>query len=613
MSGFFGILRTDGAAVDQRWLSDLAAKLSFRGPDGTNIWTQDGWGCSFAFLQTDPGRQAAQQPVTLDGRFFLLGHVRLDGRNDLLHRLSESLRTLVHDPKDEELMLLAWQQWGEDSLQHLIGDFSFALWDTREERLWCARDFIGGHPFYHAHVAGVFCFSNTLRILHEVSEISREFDELFLADFLLDGLSTDFTRTVYRDIHRLAPGHLLKFDGGGVVVERFLRLPIEEPLQFRHPEEYVEAFRELLQQSVGDRIPDAAVSLYLSGGLDSGSVCAVATQLASQCDQRARLKAFTFGWRPLLDDPEPEFASLTAKHLDLAHEVLEDPSFILFEPFETGAGPTPEPDPEVFLARGRRLSQPVAHHARVVLSGDGGDNVLTGQAWPYFLFLKKRGDWSGIARTFGDFLLAHGKLPPLRGGFRTRLRHFWKGSDEWDGYPTWIVGDFERRVQLKDRWQQRRTAPVYEHPTHPKAYKGLHGTFWAGALESEDAASIGVPLETRAPLLDLRILRFLLRLPPVPWCVDKELLRKAMKGYLPDAVLQRPKTVLRMDPLEACQKKLAWTPATITPPRDILPYVNWTKYIETLEQLKGSLSWGVLCPTALAHWLKDVENDAGIQ
>lgn len=613
MSGFFGILRSDGAPLDQRWLSSLAAKLSFRGPDGTNIWTQDGWGCSFAFLQTDPGRQSAQQPVTLDGRSFLIGHVRLDARKDLFHRLAESLRTLAREPTDEELMLLAWQQWGEDSLQHLLGDFSFALWDTGKKRLWCARDFIGGHPFFYAKVGDVFCFSNTLKILHEVPEISREFDELFLADFLLDGLSTDFTRTVYHDIRRLAPGHLLKFDGGGVVVKRYLRLVIEEPLQFRHPGEYVEAFRELLHQSVRDRMPGAAVSLYLSGGLDSGSVCALATQLALQFTQREHLKAFTFGWRPLFDDPEPEFAALTAQHLGLAHEVLEDPSFIPFEPFETGADATPEPDSEVFLARARRLSHPVAHHARVVLSGDGGDSVLTGQAWPYFVYLKRRGDWTRIVRTFGGFFLSHGKLPPLRGGFKARLRSLLRSTDEWEGYPTWIAEDFERRVQLKDRWQQRRTAPVYEHPTHPRAYEGFHGTFWAGALESEDAALIGVPLETRAPLMDLRILRFLLRLPPVPWCVDKELLRKAMRGRLPDAVLQRPKTVLLMDPLEACQKKLSWTPATIRSPRGILPYVNWPKYIETLEQLKGSLNWGILCPMALAHWLKDVENGGGIQ
>lgn len=613
MSGFFGILRPDGPAVDQRWLSGLAAKLSFRGPDGTNIWARDGWGCSFAFLQTDPGRHAPQQPATLDGRFFLLGHVRLDARDDLLRSLSGGLGALARDPTDEELLLLAWQQWGEGSLEHLLGDFSFALWDAMEKRLWRARDFIGGHPFFYAHVAGVFCFSNTLKIFHEVPEISREFDELFVGDFLLDGCSADFTRTVYRDIRRLAPGHFLKLEDGRVAVRRFLRLPIEETLQLHHPEEYIEAYRELLQQAVRDRMPDAALSLYLSGGLDSGSVCAIATELALQSGQQAHLKAFTFSWRPLFEDPEPEFATLTAKHLGLAHEVLEDATFIPYDPLVTAAAPAPEPDSEPFLARAWRVSQRVAPHARVVLSGDGGDNVLTGQAWPYFLYLKRHGDWAAIARTFGGFFFTHGKFPPLRGGFRIRFLHHLNRRGEWEGYPTWIVEDFERRVQLKERWRQRRIATACEHPVHPKAYAGLHSTFWASDLEGEDAARTGVLLETRAPFLDLRILKFLLRLPPVPWCVNKELLRKAMKGRLPQVVLQRPKTLLLMDPLEVCQKRHAWTPATSQAPRGIMPYVNWQKYIETLEQFKGSLNGEILCPMALAQWLKDVENGVGIQ
>jgi len=613
VSGFFGILRPDGPAVDQRWLSGLAAKLSFRGPDGTNVWARDGWGCSFAFLQTDPGRHAQQQPVTLDGRFFMLGHVRLDARDDLLRSLSGSLAALARDPTDEELLLLAWQQWGEGSLQHLLGDFSFALWDAMEKRLWCARDFIGGHPFFYAHVAGGFCFSNTLKTLHEVPEISREFDEHFLGDFLLGGRSADFTRTVYRDILRLAPGHLLKFEGGRVAVREFLRLPIEEPLQLRHPEEYIEAYRELLQQAVRDRMPDAPLSLYLSGGLDSGSVCAIATQLASRSSQQTRLKAFTFSWRPLFDDPEPEFATLTAKHLGLAHEVLEDATFIPYDPLVTAAAPAPEPDSEPFLARALRLSLRVAPHARVVLTGDGGDSVLTGQAWPYLLYLKKQGDWAAIARTLGGFFFTHGKFPPLRGGFRTRFLRHLNRRGEWEGYPAWIVEDFERRVQLKERWRQRRIAPACEHPVHPQAYAGLHSTFWASDLEGEDAARTGVLLETRAPFLDLRILKFLLRLPPVPWCVNKELLRKAMTGRLPQAVLQRPKTLLLMDPLEVCQKRHSWTPAASQAPRGIVPYVNWSKYIETLEQFRGSLSGEILCPMALAQWLKDVENGVGIQ
>jgi len=132
MSGFFGVLRPDGAAIDQQWLAQLAAQLSFRGPDGTNIRAQDGWGSSFAFLQTDPGRQAPQQPVTLDGRFWLIGQVRLDARDALLRRLFGTGPSPLQDGTDEDLLLLAWRQWGEVSLKHLLGDFSFALWDMAE-------------------------------------------------------------------------------------------------------------------------------------------------------------------------------------------------------------------------------------------------------------------------------------------------------------------------------------------------------------------------------------------------------------------------------------------------------------------------------------------------
>ena len=608
MSGFFGIRCPGGAEIEQEWLAQLAARLSFRGRDGANIRVQNDWGCSFAFSQTDPGRRAPQQPVALDGRFWLLGHVRLDARDALRRRLSGNGCSPDQDATDEALLLLAWRQWGQACLEHLLGDFSFALWDAVEKRLWCARDFIGAHPFFYAHAAGVFCFSDTLQVLHAVPEIPTQLDELFIGDFLLEGVCADPTRTVYAGINRLAPGHLLKFDGDHIEVKRFLKLPIEEPLHLPHPGEYIEAYRELLLQAVRDRMPDAASSLYLSGGLDSGSVCAIAAKLASQSSQRERLKAFTISWRTHFDDPEPEFAALTARHLKLVHEVLEDANSTPYEPLEKGSETPPEPNADVFLARTVRLFQRVASHARVVLSGDGGDDVLTGQGWPYFVYLRKRGDWSRIAHSFGGYFWTHGRIPPLRGGFRTRLRRLFMGPEVRQCYPTWIAEDFERSSQLKERWRQRRSPPIHEHPVHPQAYTSLHSAYWAGVLEDEDAAWIRAPLEPRAPLLDLRLLRFLLRLPSVPWCANKELARKAMTGWLPNAVLQRRKTPLVMEPLVACQRKQNWSPAVLEPPRGILPYVNWTKYIETLEQDTGSLNMEILCPISLAHWLKDVEN-----
>jgi len=380
MSGFFGILQPDGTEVDQQWLALLAARLSFRGPNCSNIYIHGRLGCSFALLETDPGRQARQQPVSLDDRFWLLGHVRLDGRADLLREVSRGGRLPSQNVTDEHLLLLAWRDRGEDCVDHLLGDFSFALWDASEKKLWCARDFIGSHPFFYAHADGAFFFSNTLQVLRAASGISRRLDDVFIGDFLLHGLCFDPERTVYSQVHRLAPGHLLRYDNERVEVKRFRKLPIEEPLQLHRPEAYVEAYRELVLQAVSDRLPESAASLYLSGGLDSGSVCAFASRLSSQCGQRERLKAFNISWRTHFDDPEPRFATLTAKHLELTYEVLEDARCVPYEPLSTCLKTTPEPCADVFLARTGKLFQKVASHARVVLSGDGGDDVLTGQA-----------------------------------------------------------------------------------------------------------------------------------------------------------------------------------------------------------------------------------------
>ena len=133
-------------------------------------------------------------------------------------------------------------------------------------------------------------------------------------------------------------------------------------------------------------------------------------------------------------------------------------------------------------------------------------------------------------------------------------------------------------------------------------------------LEDEDAGWTGIQLETRAPLLDLRLLRFLLRLPPVPWCIDKELTRRAMKPWLPVEILKRPKSPLLQDPLVAWQRRSGWRPQPEeNPPKLVHEFVNWKDWCATLENSKGSLSWGHLYPLSLSLWLKDVENRERIE
>jgi asparagine synthase (glutamine-hydrolysing) len=347
----------------------------------------------------------------------------------------------------------------------------------------------------------------------------------------------------------------------------------------------------------------------LSGGLDSGSVCAVASQIARARAQKDQLKAFSVSWKPFFDDPEPDFAKLTAQHIGISLETLQEETLTPYEKAERGNGP-PEPGQDFFYTREQRNLRIIASHANVVLSGDGGDDVLIGQAWPYLVHLLQNREWKDFARDFGGYFWTHKNIPPLRGGFRTKLRKLLGQESQYEEYPTWLNPEFESRANLKQRWLELQDSPRNtEHPLHPEAYWSLHNGFWSAVLESEDPGWTQINLETRAALLDLRFLRFFLRLPPVPWCVKKELCRQAMKDLLPQTILERPKTPLLKHPVEAIDGEGEWLKdIPQVNPGQIESFVNWPKWCETFYQSKGSLRWTILRPASLFHWLKAVEN-----
>ena len=123
--------------------------------------------------------------------------------------------------------------------------------------------------------------------------------------------------------------------------------------------------------------------------------------------------------------------------------------------------------------------------------------------------------------------------------------------------------------------------------------------------ETEDAAWTGVPVESRAPLLDLRMLRFLLRVPPVPWCMEKELLREAVRGILPEEIRSRPKTPLLFEPIDSFVEKHRWSPLPLPePPSEIRTYVDWQKLGATLGTATSSILWVGLRPISLSYWLE---------
>jgi asparagine synthase (glutamine-hydrolysing) len=247
MSGFAGVVTSDGAPADREVLQRMADLLAFRGPDATVVRTVGCAGFCFTLLRTGPAPQTEEQPFTLDGEQWLLGDIRLDGRDDLRKSLSGDGHDIHTDATDEELTLRTWRQHGTKSGDVLMGDYTFAIWEPAAKRLIGVRDVIGARPFFYSHAGNTLCFSNTLEALQVVPGVDLRLDPHFVGDFLLQGWCSDLERTVYRGIRRLKPGHLLELRHGAAVSRLFAQLPIREPLMYRRPAEYLEHFQSLFR------------------------------------------------------------------------------------------------------------------------------------------------------------------------------------------------------------------------------------------------------------------------------------------------------------------------------------------------------------------------------
>ena len=607
MSGFAGIISLDGAPPDTRLLERMAQTLAFRGPDGTHISVKPGAGFCFTFLRTGPAPQCPSQPCSLDGNVWLLGDVRLDGRDDLRRKLEQHGDEIEEDATDEELILRTWRRWGEEGIAEIIGDYAFALWDAEHRRLRCWRDLMGARPFFYAQVDDRLYFSNTLAAIQCAPAISRELDHDFIGDFLLEGWCLDESRTAFRDILRLRAGHILRYSRGESEVRRYKSLPIEEPLWFKREEEYVERFGMLLEQAVHDRLPHRRLAVFMSGGLDSTSIAAFGAKCGKKSSPALDLRAFTMDYRPVFDSGERLLASLAAGHIGVPIEILSGASYLPYGGWNESPPHMPEPCHEPYHAVQIHQFSQAAKHSRIALNGYGGDGVMSGQSWPYLAWLFRRWQFAKIVSVFGGYILKNGRIPPLRAGLRAALRKWLKafqGNDSINAYPPWLTLEFENELRLRRTGGKPALVEKKAHPWYPIDFDTLNGS-WAGVLELEDAAWTGVPMESRAPFLDLRVQRFLMQVPPVPLCVGKEILRRVIKGLLPEEVRLRPKTPFRGDVISLQMASGRWKPLPIPEPNDeIRGFVDWSRLEARLKSGEPDSLWANLRPVSLIYWLK---------
>lgn len=541
MSGILGLVHLDGAPPPPALLERMADVMAPWGPDGRRLLIEAGAGFCLCLRVSMPESDGDGGPSILPGGHLLTAAARIDNREEL----RRSLGRAAPDPLgvDEVLVARAYAQWGADAPRHLLGDWAFAAWDPLEHRLCLARDHYGKTSLYFASHGPWFAFASDRRALLTLPWVSRRLNEPYLAQALLDIPAFRGDETPFSDIRRVAPGHCLVVRPGHIEVRRYWRA--EDTPEQRRPtgDAYVAALEDALTQAVSSRVRSAGrIGVLLSGGLDSGVVCAVA---ASQLRAEGRdLAAFTATpqYRPIADrrgrwSDEWSRASAMARHAGVREHVavnaatvspLEGVRRMVAIHAEPGRGAADYYWMLALLARAQACA------VSTLLNGQSGNATVS---------------WGGARQTAVRRLLNRLRRVWATGGQFRRAT-----GESWQDFSA-IHPDFARRIDLTgvcaSAGYDLSTGATLDQTTDPRVRSLAADRAIQGAVQAELSAAFG--LEIRDPTADVRVIELCLSVPLEEFSGRRNrwLIRRAFPSLVPDVVrLARGRGLQGADVLE---------------------------------------------------------------
>ena len=401
---------------------------------------------------------------------------------------------------DSEVIIHAYEEWGEDCVHHLRGIFAFGLWDDRERKLFLARDHFGVKPLYYWHNGDDFIFASQPRAIIDNPRVPRNINVCALSDYLAYGY-VPFDRAIFREMSKLPAAHRLILKDGHIKIERYWQ--VEYVPHINDEDDAVEALREALQESVrAQMISDVPIGSFLSGGIDSSGVTALMTACSTETFQ-----TLTVGFDEAGSD-ERGFARIAAERFSTFHHegVLTEetaremiPTFVEIydEPFYDSSGL-----PTYFVAQLAR-----AKGLKVILTGDGGDEVFAGYLW-YDLFASfMKTNWlarlKGFIRHCSPVNRRKQSIKSTDDALRAYFNHI--GFLPWEKQQTLLSSAIKDEANHDYLWLLR----SFFHPEYPAItaaqYLDLHTYLVDDILTKVDRASMACGVEVRVPLLDHKL------------------------------------------------------------------------------------------------------------
>ncbi len=540
MCGIAGLAHFDGTVPDEALVSRMCDALRHRGPDDAGVVVSTGSASGGAAALGNRRLSivdvaGGHQPISNEtGEIWTVLNGEIYNHAELRTRL-EGLGHRFATRADTEVIVHAYEQYGEACVQHLDGMFAFAIWDRRAERLLLARDRFGKKPLcYWAHGARL-AFASELQSLLCVPGIARDLDGIALGDYLAY-MAIPAPRTIYRHVKKLPPAHVLTADRRGIEVRRYWQLRFAPKVRISETEA-VEEIRTRLAAAVDRRLmSEVPLGAFLSGGVDSSAVVAMMAR------HGRNVRTFSIGFEEAAYDELP-YARRVAAHFGCTHEefvVRPDAVEILprlirhfGEPFaDSSAIPT------AYLAARTRV------HVAVALSGDGGDEIFAGYG-------RHRANWLAEQRSV-RLLAVLARRAGVSG--RSRAGRFLNAAavDRADRYQRWAgvcTPDLIRAMAPPAADGQAAVRAAYAEAAALDAVDAMLSVDTNVYLPTDllvkmDITTMAASLEARSPLLDTALAEFVASLPSdlkLRRGRTKHLLKAAMAGLLPDDILDRRK------------------------------------------------------------------------
>ncbi|QKI88745.1 N-acetylglutaminylglutamine amidotransferase [Thiomicrorhabdus xiamenensis] len=538
MCGICGEIYFDGQQASEQRLKPMLAAMQNRGPDDEGIWIDEHVGLGHKRLSIIDLSACGHQPM-LDKELSLVFNGCIYNYVELREQLTELGHEFVSH-SDTEVILKAYRQWGMECVQYFEGMFAFAIWDDDHHQLLLARDRMGIKPLYYAPVEGGVRFASNTQALLAEGDIDSEIDPVGLHFQLTLHAVIPAPYTILKGIRKLEPGHwMIVNPDGQIFKKRYWHLEAKRPTgeTFKgeavpqSEQEWVDAIHKQLKQAVHKRLTaaDVPVGVLLSGGLDSSLLVAMLAEAGVE-----NIKTYSIGFEDAPEEKgnEFEFSDMVAERYKTDHKKFHIPNETvlprLHEAVESMAEPMVGQDAVAFYL----LSEQVSKEVKVVLSGQGADEVFGGYFW----------------------------------------------------YP--LMADAGKKIDLKDRDQALQCfAPYYFDRSHEEWLEVINpqyhvhnvtGEYVADHLTEEgadefldqvlrldvttlivddpvkrvDNMTMAWSLEARVPFLDHDLVEWAMAAPPQMKTGGKHILKAIGRGIVPDEIIDRPKVAFPMPALK---------------------------------------------------------------